>query len=380
MLKRRAFIGILGGGAVFAASGGLWAATRDPASARRPWSEAGGPMNDPRRKALSFAVLAPNPHNRQPWLVDLSKPDALTLYCQPERRLPETDPFDRQITIGLGAFLELLRQAATMDGWRTEIALFPEGEPQPRLDKRPVAHVRFVADGAGSKDPLFANVLARRTNRNPFDVARPVPGDVLAQIVAAALTTRTGSTGDPSRVATLRAQAWEAMRLELSTYETAKESIDLLRIGRAEIEANADGISLPGPMIEFAATAGFLKREAMLDPASDTFRRQLDVMKPGFDTAMAFAWIVTDANRRVDQIAAGRDYVRINLAATAAGVAVQPFSQALQEFPKMKQNYDRMRQALGIGASETLQMLARLGYAPAVPPSPRWPAETRIAA
>ena len=148
MTSRRRFLSILGGGVVFAATGAtVWATTRDPVAARRPWEAAGAATEtDPRRRALSYAVLAPNPHNRQPWIADLSIADELTLYCDPDRRLPHTDPFDRQITIGLGCFLELLSQAAAEDGYRTDVAVFPDGEPQPRLDTRPVARVRFVRD------------------------------------------------------------------------------------------------------------------------------------------------------------------------------------------------------------------------------------------
>ena len=131
MTTRRNFLSVLGGGVILAAGAStLWATTRDPAKARRPWEVAGAVENDPRRKALSFAILAPNPHNRQPWLVDLSADDVITLYCDPLRRLPETDPFDRQITIGLGCFLELLVQASAQEGYRADIALFPDGEPQ----------------------------------------------------------------------------------------------------------------------------------------------------------------------------------------------------------------------------------------------------------
>ena len=46
------------------------------------------------------------------------------LFCDLDRRLPVTDPQDRQITIGLGAFLELMRMAAAQDGLRADIALF----------------------------------------------------------------------------------------------------------------------------------------------------------------------------------------------------------------------------------------------------------------
>lgn len=378
MVGRRTFLTILGSSAILAAGGGLWAATRDPAAARLAWEIAGQVEKDPRRKSLSYAILAPNPHNRQPWLADLSVPDEITLFCALERRLPQTDPFDRQITIGLGCFLELLSQAAAEDRWRTEIALFPQGEPKPRLDDQPIAHIRFVPDPGIAPDPLFAHVLARRSNKEPYDPERRVEEGKLSQIAEAARDSTVAYANVPDRIAALRSIAWDAMQLEISTYETAKESSDLIRIGRAEIEANPDGISLSGPILEGLALTGLLSREAILDTSSSTFRQQVDVLKQAFDTAMAFMWLATSGNTRADQIKAGRDYVRLNLAATAQGVSMQPFSQALQEFPKMRTHYDRMRAALGIGGGDTLQMFVRLGHGPAVKPSPRWPAATRI--
>ncbi|HTO32907.1 MAG TPA: twin-arginine translocation pathway signal protein [Pararhizobium sp.] len=376
---RRKFLQVVGGGFVLAAIGaGVWISSRDPIAARRPWQGAGRDEADIRRKVLSFAILAPNPHNRQPWLADLSVDGEITLYCQADRRLPQTDPFNRQITIGLGCFLELLAQAAAEDGYRADISLFPKGEPQPLLDDRPVAHVRLVWDEAVAPDSLFAHVLTRRSNKEPYALDRPVDSGALGRIAAAARISTTGHTNDPSQVETLRRIAWEANRTELDTPHALKESIDLIRIGRAEIEANPDGIDLSGPFLEGLSLAGLLPRAEMIDAASPTFQRQIPILKEPFDTAMAFLWLKTNGNSRADQIAAGRDYVRLNLAATAQGVSMHPFSQALQEFAEMRPHFAAMRAALAIGEGETLQMFVRLGYGPAIKGAPRWPLENRI--
>jgi hypothetical protein len=379
MATRRNFLKLVGGGLVLAAAGGgVWAATRDPRKARLPWQTAGQGESDLRRQVLSYALLAPNPHNRQPWLAGLGTPDVVTLYCDLDRRLPHTDPFDRQITVGLGAFLELMTMAAAENGHRTDIRLFPEGEPQPRLDARPVAQVTFTRDAASEGDPLFRHVAARRSNKEPYDASRPVPADALAAIAGAARRGRVAHVSEPAEVDKLRQLAWAAMETELATPRTLKESVDLMRIGRAEIEANPDGIDLSGALIEGLALSGLLSREAMLDPSSSVFRQQSAVLKPSFDTATAFLWLATAGNARADQIAAGRDYVRLNLAATGLGIAMQPFSQALQEYAEMRPHFLRMRDMLGIGEAETLQMFVRLGYGPDIEGAPRWPLDTRI--
>lgn len=383
MTSRRKFMTILGGGVILAAGGiGAWATSRDPTGARKPWEAAkaldAGANGDPRIFALSHAILAPNPHNRQPWVAELSTPGEITLSFDTARRLPETDPYDRQLTIGLGCFVELLSMAAAETGHRAEVNLFPEGEPQPLLDQRPVAHVRLIADSTVERDPLFAQVFLRHTNREAYDTARPVAAATLDDIAAAARFARIAHATGAEEVAVLRALSWEAMEIELRTYRTMKESVDLMRIGKAEIEANPDGISLGGPLMEGLSLVGMMDRQAMLDTETMVFKQGLEAQKVQFDTAMGFLWLAMPGNSRADQIAAGRDYVRMHLAVTEAGLALQPFSQALQEYDEMAGKYADMRAALRISDNETLQMFVRLGYGPQIRPAPRWPLTTRI--
>jgi hypothetical protein len=380
MATRRGFMRVLGGGVIFAALGAsLWAATRDPVRAKEAWVLAGQEADSVRR-ALSFAVLAPNPHNRQPWLADLRVPDQITLFCELDRRLDYIDPFDRQTTIGLGAFLEILVMALAEEGIAADLTLFPDGQPQPRLDGSPVARLRLRADPAVLRDPLFAQVTMRRTDRLPYDVTRPVPAESLDIIASAARGSRVMTEADPARVAVLRDLAWSALLTELNTPATLNETLDLMRIGKTEIIANPDGIAIEGPLVEFLALTGLVSVAAMRDPTSQGFAQQITYQKPQFETAMALIWIVTPGNSRPDQIQAGRDYVRVNLAATALGVALQPWSQALQEFPEMSASYRDLRDRLDIGGTEGLQMFARAGYADPVKPSPRWPMESRLLA
>ena len=382
MVSRRAILWTGGAGVVLVGAGLAPVLHSDLSTAREPWKAAGTGFGDPRLDALSYAVLAPSPHNRQSWLVRLDGEDALTLYCDPNRLLRDTDPFDRQIVIGLGAFLELLRQAAAEQGYALEMTPFPEGEPAPLLDNRPIARVRFALDENTPKDPLFAEITARRTSRDPFDVSRKVTAKELAALDEL-LRPEDGEfewVNDVANVEALKTICREAWRVEMETERTRHESVVLTRIGDDEINANPDGISLSGAMMEAAKLAGMLTRENMDQEGSAAYKATLDFYNGNIDTAMAFGWLSTANNSRTDQLRAGAGWVRLQLRATALGLAMQPFSQALQEYPEMAEIYEEIHDFTGGRAPGVVQGLFRFGYTKPAPPAPRWPLETRLIA
>lgn len=370
MTSRRGVLKLIGGGVVLAAAGagGFVALNQPSRAARKAWRVA-GEETEFRRRFLSYALLAPNPHNRQPWLVQMEGNDALTLFVDLERRLPATDPFDRQIVIGCGAFLELLVLAGAQEGFGAEVQMFPEGEDMATLDARPIAHVRFSALSA-KPDPLFAHVLARRSNKEAY-LPENVPEDALGRLIeeGARFGQVSGGTGNTSLADQLRDLTWQAHKLEVETPRTNQESVDLMRIGSAEVKANPDGIELEGPMIGLGKAIGLISREALADQSSEGFLQGLAMYEAMAMSARGFVWIANDNQSRADQIDAGRAYVRMNLRATELGLGLHPWSQALQEYDEMAPLYARMHGLIGGG--KRLQMLARTGFGPDVGPTPR---------
>ena len=331
------------------------------------------------RRALSYAILAPNPHNRQPWIVDLKDDTEAVLTCDLDRLLPATDPYSRQIVIGLGCFLETFSLAAREQGYRAEIDVFPEGGSADALDHRPIARLSLTKEDSFASDPLFAQVMHRHTNRNSYDEDRSIDDHALQRLhIAAPSSVQIGTVGSGPRLQDLKILTRDAMFGEMRTPEAHKESIDLMRIGRSEIEGNPDGISLGGPFLETLSLAGILTRESLSDPNSGAYQSGLDMIEDGAMTSMGFVWINTDDNGRPAQIEAGRAYMRVALQATADGLAMQPMSQALQEYPEMAPFYETVHSWLTDRPVERVQMLARLGYAKAVGPSPRWPLDARF--
>jgi nitroreductase len=380
-LSRRTVLRTAGGaGLALIGAGGLFAVSRTPDHALQAWRAIDEPATgDIRLDALRYAILAPNPHNRQPWRIALSDTEIATLSCDLDRRLAETDPFDRQTTIGFGCFIELARIAAAERGVRMEVTEFPDGEPADRLDRRPIAVLRFVSDPATGKDALFPLIRLRRSNRAPFDMSRPVAAGVLAELVGEqAFGAHIVTSGEADLVAALRELTWRAFSIEAATQRTWLESVNLTRIGKSEIEAQPDGIAVGGPVLEALALTGLLSRQQMARTNSMAYNSGLDLIRSAMAATPAYGWVITDGNSRHDQLAAGRAYVRMNLAATRAGLGFHPNSQALQEYPEMAEKLRDLHDLLDVGAGRRVQMLVRLGYGAPAPATPRWPLASHL--
>jgi hypothetical protein len=367
MTTRRHVLQLLAAAPALSACGG--GDLPDPAAA---WRDPGAGETDPRRFALAHAILAPNPHNTQPWLVALDGEDGMTLWCDLERRLPFTDPYDRQIAIGCGCFLELYSLAAATQGFVPALTPFPEGAPASRLDQRPVAHVRLVRSAEARAGRLFGAIATRRTNRNDYDAER-APADEELLRISSAVGSFAGAaqwTTEPARVAQLRDLVWRAFERELNTRGAQEETYGWLRFGREEIAQRRDGLAIEGPMIPLLRALGFLDREDFLNPNSTANKQAADEWRRKAETSPAFMWLTTANDAPFTRLEAGMAYARLNLAASAAGIAMHPWSQALQEYEEMADLYAEARRVLEADDS-VVQMLVRVGYADPVAPSAR---------
>lgn len=329
-----------------------------------------------RRWVLSHALLAPHAHNLQSWLVDLDTPDTIVLRMDMTRLLPETDPLSRQLVISQGTFIEVLDLAARQRGYRTEVAMFPEGEYSAQApDTRPTARIRLVRDAQVQPDPLFAQVFLRHTHKGVYETRTPdavalqaVRDSVKGLPVTLGLVTR-GEEAAMARHAQIAMDAW---RTELVTPRTLLESYHVLRIGPKEIAQHRDGISLNSPMVRALNALGLFDRTKASAPDSSEIKGQLERFNAAIASTPAYFWLSTERNDRITQLLTGRAYVRAQLAATAQGLSMHPLSQALQEYPEQKPHYQAVHQLLGAAErGHTVQMWTRLGHAPAIGPAPR---------
>ncbi len=315
-------------------------------------------------RAMSYALLAPNPHNRQPWEAELVGDDGLLIYRDKSRNLPFTDPLSRQLTIGMGCFLELMEMAANQEGNSIETELFPQGVDGP------VASCRF-AKGNGKPNPLFVHVMERRSHKDKFNDRR-VTVESAAPLTSHAQLYLDGEDRD-----TIRRIAHEAWWSEVRTPGAWKESIDLLRVGKSEINANPDGIDAGGPLLDTLALFGLVDRKELLDINNPNSRGPIEDTAKAILSAPAYTLTLTPGNSRIEQIIAGRKWLRLNLTATGAGLSLRPVSQALQEYKEVKVHFDEIHRRFAPNG-ETIQILGLLGFGERLTRSPRWPIESRI--
>ncbi len=258
--SRRSFLCLVGGGAVLAATASLAGCSNElPEAAIRPWRSPDR-ETDMRRFMLAHALLAPNPHNLQPWIADLREAGRIHLNCDAERVLPETDPFGRQILIGFGTFIELAVIAAAQRGVAVKVELFPGGAPaDQQLPKGSRVATLFLGEqGSAPADPLFAQIVRRHTRKSAYANDRALPDTLVRNWVetASRFGLRSGVASGSAAMDPIRRIMREAYEIEATTARTWLESARVMRIGPSAIAKNPDGISINNPMVRALHTVG----------------------------------------------------------------------------------------------------------------------------
>lgn len=372
-MSRRKFLKII---TASGAIGLLGACEHMPGSAIAPWNGPESAVTDPRLRALSWALLAPNPHNLQAWVADVRQSNVINLYIDARRLLPATDPFSRQVLIGCGAFLETLCIAASAEGYRAETVLMPKGVyGKDGVDKRPFARVMLHQDRSMKRDPLFTAIGQRRTNRGVYEPTPPDAG-TLTSLAAANVDAgiSVSSTRHPAQVARLNAMTLAGYQIEFGKTETWQESANTLRIGAQEVQDEPSGTPLLGMQIWWGRRLGMVNRAALLDTKGIGPRTALQALEAVLTKGTsAWIWLSSADNSRIAQIEVGRAYMRLCLQATQLGLAMHPNSQVLQELPEMQGLLTQVHGELGVPSPARIQMLARIGYASATPATPRRP-------
>jgi hypothetical protein len=334
---------------------------------------------DIRFRVLAYAILCPNPHNKQPWIIRLTGPTSFELYVDPSRLLPETDPVHRQIHIGQGTFLETLIIAANGLGYEANIDYFPEGMyGNTELPSKPVAAIELARKTELTKDPLFSALLSRHSNKREYDNYRLSESE-LNTLRDAHHQQQSGYKltviDSPQDKVTMARILTKAMQIEVGNSQRDSETIDMFRFNDDEVKKYRDGFGVAQAgmtgFTKFVAETFFLDREKVEQDPTEFGQQAVDMTQKVSESTSTFAWLTSTGNSRLDQIKIGRDYCRMNLQTTLMGLAQHPMSQVLQEYDDMLGLQAEFKQSFNIAKAETVQMLFRLGKADPVAHGPR---------
>jgi len=323
-------------------------------------------MSDPILTAMNAGITAPNPHNTQAWKFRILGPVSMLLYVDEKRILPVTDPTTRQIHIGQGTFLEVLKLQAARNGYAAKLELFPEGTyPLKDTGKKPVARVSLVKDDSVRPEPLSSFIPERATNRDEYE-GQLLQESELAQILAAAAPEKSHiGFADAAQMKELLPILFQGMEIESRSRRLGEESRIWFRFNDSEIQTKRDGIALPDQ-----GMSGFMRwitETFFLGPEPEKFfdKSSTDIFlssyKKKIDSAKALVYWKTASNTMADWVECGRDYVRFQLALTQADLKMHPLSQCLQEYEEMNDLRPRVEKILGQSGSEKIQMIARIG-------------------
>lgn len=324
-MTRRDFVkGAAGTAAVVAVAGvggtALWdRATRpdDPAAA---WAAATG-MD----RIVLAASLAPSSHNTQPWKFRVGA-DKIDVLGDTTRTMGDADPRLRELHISLGCALESAAIAAAGAG--TPVVV----EQMPGPVGRHFATLRFDGQGSeqgGSHAALATAIPERRTNRGPYDEARPLaPTELKALGALAATGVRVVWLTAPEARARFSELSVKATEAHVADAAIQRDSHRWYRMDRSAAEKHRDGITVSGanlPVPISLMMGLFPPTPGSFDEGWATATRDTHCA-----TAPAFGLLVVkDAGDRAAWVEVGRTYVRMQLAAALAGLATHPLSQAL---------------------------------------------------
>ncbi|HEX9160283.1 MAG TPA: nitroreductase [Thermoanaerobaculia bacterium] len=321
---------------------------------------------DDRRAQLEFlvryAILAPSGHNTQPWSFNIVG-DGIEIFADFTRRLPVADRGNRELLMSIGAAITNLRVAAAHFGYETT-ALYHRGVDDDPAVARVALRETCSADSSLRK--LFPAIVARRTNRQPFD-GRPIDESVLAAVCdlieEQPEMMRFVQPHDRARAADLVAEGDRqlmtnpAFRQEVAAWMRPNETF-------AGDGVCGDAFGILGPV---SALGSWLVRSVDLGPAQAKHDRDLAANASGLI-------VITGDDDRRSLIRSGEALERLLLLLTTLGIQYSFLNQPVEVEQLRNELWSMIR------SPKPPQLMVRIGYStPVRRPMPRRPIETVLA-
>jgi nitroreductase len=382
-MQRRTVLKTLGGVAVVVAAGGVWRAfdqgvfSAGEGPAYEPWRTWRGDSGDGPLSLVGAAILAANPHNTQPWRFRVT-PSRIDLFADTTRNIGATDPFRREMYVGVGCALENLLLAAHAQGYAASLALTP--------DSADPAHAAGVdlSQGTATPSEMYQAIPLRHTNRGPYDVQRSLSRDVEQALQALNTDTDVAlfwftADADRRRIGQLIVEASQAI---IADREQSHDSARWYRFRWKELQQHRDGITM-----DAMGASPILRAAAKILPPLSHERNDAFWLKATRDVHVATAGAygvlaVRNADDISQRLRCGQLWQRMHLWATTQGIAMQPLNQiperdAREQVQGIEPRFGNALRHLAGSPEWHALMVFRAGYpSREALPSPRRPVES----
>ncbi len=302
------------------------------------------------RWMVSHAVLAPSPHNAQPWFF-VWRNSALEFRHDPTHDLPSLD-FERCATWAtFGAAAENLVIASRAIGFEPSLDLFPDAK-----DARLVCRVSF-----SSREPEpgeLLDLIPKRTTNRRRDSRK-----VLDRSVCAALNDAVRSFGvrlqlaaTPEQLAEAGALMGACDRISYMNRAIHHEAMSGFRWTREEVEQHRDGLDIATMELTASERASLwlLSKweivEAMKRFGAGTALE--DLAKECAALSSAIGLLTTSGTKPSDYFRGGRALQRMWLESTRLGLALQPWTGLPYLFARLERGCGE-----GLSEGETEELL-----------------------
>lgn len=317
-------------------------------------------------KAIAYGINAPNSHNTQAWKFKIINDYEALLYVDEKRLLPAADPIARQMHIGCGCFLAVMKSGITMSGYRAVVDYLPEGAySYKEIGTKPVARIKI--EKSDEKSKIADMVFKRQTNRTIYTehiISDDKFKDILNLLDEKKANVRL--VNDKQQLDILLPLLYKGMEVECYDYDVYEETRRWFRL-KKDVENMRDGLCLKANGIG-GVKLWFVENFANVtkpdnwhnDDGISTF---LNMHKKAVMSSKGLVIFETDKNEMLDWIKAGEDYASFQMAAAKLDYVIHPVSQVLQEYKSMEELYKEFNRYLKVEEPRKVQMVARIGKA-----------------
>jgi hypothetical protein len=353
-INRRSFLKrTLTAGSMAVGAGSLFSACSSIRRADLPDQDRSGPISgqlDPiGGTILYYASLAPSGHNAQPWFVRIAKKNEWVIGLDPQRRLPEVDPDNREALLSIGAFVENLSLAAGTYGYKAEMEIIAGNPFEQDI-------IKVTLNDTGSVPYPLERLKQRMTVKQGY-----LPEEIKQEDIRALSEPLKGRLfffpKGSEHANCIEEGAIENFRIQVNRDNAQQELVHWVRLSNQDAKRYRDGLTVAG--MEIRGFKGwfvrnFIKPQDFLKPS---FRKQsLDLTAKLVRQGGGWLVITSEGQTVADLIDSGRRFERMALLARERKLALQPMTQYLEENEGLQQI------AAHHAAGVIPQFILRVGY------------------